>query len=183
MVYARRIPSLDGLRGIAAITVMEVHFNHFYLPQMPCLERAYLAVDLLFLLSGFVMAHVYGRGLASNWRQHWLNFAVARFARLLLVMIIIAFVSHTPLPVSSSARALLLQPLMLQKWASGWNYPSWSISTEAEAYVYFVFFAGLLVTRRSPLFIASSCILARLTDETSLSRFSRPMSASNREAC
>ena len=196
MAYARRIPSLDGLRGIAAIVVMQLHFNHFYLPQarlsdiLPCLERAYLAVDLFFLLSGFVMAHVYGRGLASNWRQHWLNFAVARFARLypvfavtLLVMIIIAFVSDTPLPVLSSARALVLQPLMLQQWASGWNYPSWSISTEAEAYVYFVFFAGLLLTRRNPLFIASSCILARLTDETSLSRFSRPMSASNREAC
>jgi peptidoglycan/LPS O-acetylase OafA/YrhL len=121
MAYARRIPSLDGLRGIAAIVVMQLHFNHFYLPQarlsdiLPCLERAYLAVDLFFLLSGFVMAHVYGRGLASNWRQHWLNFAVARFARLypvfavtLLVMIIIAFVSDTPLPVLSSARALVL---------------------------------------------------------------------------
>jgi peptidoglycan/LPS O-acetylase OafA/YrhL len=48
--------------------------------------------------------------------------------------------------------------LTLQQWASGWNYPSWSISTEAEAYVYFVFFAGLLVTQRKPLFIASGCI-------------------------
>jgi len=68
MTKARRVPSLDGLRGLAAIAVMEFHFSIFFLPQarlsdiFPYLGRAYLAVDLFFLISGFVMAHVYGRG-------------------------------------------------------------------------------------------------------------------------
>src|SRR5277367_5726076 len=81
---ARRISSLDGLRGIAAMTVVAFHFNVFFLPQarLPFLNRAYLSVDLFFLLSGFVMAHVYGRDLAFNWQIYWQRFAVARFARI-----------------------------------------------------------------------------------------------------
>src|SRR5664280_648593 len=80
MSHVDRVPSLDGLRGIGAIAVMSFHFNIFFLPQarlsgvMPLLNRAYLAVDLFFLLSGFVMTHVYGRSLASNWRAHWASF-------------------------------------------------------------------------------------------------------------
>ncbi len=64
MTGVRRVPALDGLRGIAALSVMAFHFNIFFLPQaglskfVPFLNRAYLAVDLFFLLSGFVMAHV-----------------------------------------------------------------------------------------------------------------------------
>jgi peptidoglycan/LPS O-acetylase OafA/YrhL len=175
MNTVRRIPCLDGLRGIAAIAVMEFHFSIFFLPQarlsdiLPYLGRAYLAVDLFFLLSGFVMAHVYGHALASNWRAHWSNFTIARFARLYpvfavttVVMIIIVVLSHTPIGgVSLSAPTLALQPFLLQQWASGlsWNYPSWSISTEAEIYTYFVFFAGLLLTGKNPRLLAACCIV------------------------
>jgi peptidoglycan/LPS O-acetylase OafA/YrhL len=174
MNNAARIPCLDGLRGIAAIAVMLFHFNIFFLPQarlsdiVPFLGHAYLAVDLFFLLSGFVMAHVYGRVLASNWRANWLQFAIARFARIYpllalttLAMIIVVAISHAPLNwVSLSGRSLVLQPLLLQQWCGGlnWNYPSWSISTEAEAYIFFIFAAGLLLTGKYPRVIAACCV-------------------------
>jgi peptidoglycan/LPS O-acetylase OafA/YrhL len=170
----RRMPSLDGLRGIAAVAVMEFHFSIFFLPQarlgdiLPCLGRAYLAVDLFFVLSGFVMAHVYGEALATNWRASWRDFAIARFARLYpvfavttVVMIIIAAVSATTIRnVSLSNGTLVLQPFLLQQWASGlsWNYPSWSISTEAEIYAYFVLFAGLLLAGKNPRLLAACCV-------------------------
>jgi peptidoglycan/LPS O-acetylase OafA/YrhL len=169
----RRLPSLDGLRGIAAVAVMEFHFAVFFLPQagllkiIPHLGRAYLSVDLFFLISGFVMAHVYGKALASNWRVHWRTFAIARFARLyplfaltILVIVIVLLVSQPPTQlISFSARSLALQPFLLQQWATGlsWNYPSWSISTEVEAYIYFVFFAGPLLLGRNPRLIAVCC--------------------------
>jgi peptidoglycan/LPS O-acetylase OafA/YrhL len=171
MSYSKRIPSLDGFRGVAAIAVMLYHFNIFFLPQsrlsdiVPFVGRAYLAVDLFFLLSGFVMAHVYGRGLASNWRAWWPGFAVARFARIyplfafatLAMMIIFALSGRQIGGVSFSGSSALLQPFLLQQWARGlsWNYPSWSISTEAEAYFVFVFFAGALVTGKHPRLMAA----------------------------
>ena len=77
-------------------------------------------------------------------------------------MVIAVALSHTPFPfVSLSRSTLALQPFLLQQWASelGWNYPSWSISTEAEAYVYFVFFAELLMTVRNPRLIAVCCVV------------------------
>jgi peptidoglycan/LPS O-acetylase OafA/YrhL len=173
MSYSGRIPGLDGLRGIAALAVVAFHFNIFFLPQarlagiLPGVSHAYLAVDLFFLMSGFVMAHVYGRLLAANWREHWRRFVIARFARLypvfavtLVVMFVAVALSHIPLTyVLFSGRTLALQPLMLQQWTSGlsWNYPSWSISTETEAYVYFVFFVGLLIYGRYPRIVAAGC--------------------------
>jgi peptidoglycan/LPS O-acetylase OafA/YrhL len=74
MSTASRLPSLTGLRGIAAVAVMLFHFGFAYLPQAGIMEllpvdRAYLSVDLFFMLSGFVMAHVYGEVMSSNWRE------------------------------------------------------------------------------------------------------------------
>lgn len=172
MSYATtRIPCLDGLRGLAALGVVLFHFNIFFLPQarLPFVSRAYLAVDFFFMLSGFVMAHVYGRLLASNWRMHSLEFARARFARLYplfavttLAMVIVFALSHFLLAfVSFSGGSLALQPFLLQQWAPGlsWDYPSWSISTEAEAYVFFVFCSGLLLAGKHPRLIATGCIV------------------------
>jgi peptidoglycan/LPS O-acetylase OafA/YrhL len=166
-----RVSSLDGLRGIAAIAVMAFHFNVFFLPQaqlpLPLLGHAYLAVDLFFLLSGFVMAHVYGHALASNWRGHWRRFALARFARIypsffVTTFAVLVLARLYPIPtrlVSFSVHSLALQPPLMQQWSGlSWNYPSWSISTEAEAYLYFVLFAGFLITGRHPRLIAVCCL-------------------------
>jgi peptidoglycan/LPS O-acetylase OafA/YrhL len=173
MSHARRIPCLDGLRGIAALVVVLYHFNGLFLPQarLPHLERAYLSVDLFFLLSGFVMAHVYGNAMAADWRSAWPDFAIARFARLYplfvtatLALVVIVVVFGTPqqqsVPVSFSVAALALQPFLLQHWyvTLNWDYPSWSISTEAEAYVFFVPAAGTLISGKHSHLMAACCV-------------------------
>ena len=48
---------LDGMRGIAALAVMIMHFTLY--TNYPIFSSAYVAVDLFFVLSGFVIARSY----------------------------------------------------------------------------------------------------------------------------
>lgn len=57
--------NLDALRGVAAICVMLYHFSPF-ISGGKVLASSYLAVDLFFLLSGFVIAHAYDRKIESG---------------------------------------------------------------------------------------------------------------------
>lgn len=64
-VAARRdFATLDGLRGVAAATVVIFHFPQFWAPLG--VPAAYLAVDLFFLMSGFIVEHAYRHRLASG---------------------------------------------------------------------------------------------------------------------
>jgi len=178
LAMTRRIAVLDGLRGVAAIAIVLFHFNFFFVPQaglramLPGLKRAYLAVDLFFLLSGFIMAYVHGAQLAARpvaRGQRW-QFAAARFARvypLLLVTTACLVALHQVFGlkiegVSFSSYSLSLQPLLLQFWGPGlsWNYPAWSIGTEAVAYVFFVVAARHLLLGRLPWLAAATCFSA-----------------------
>lgn len=76
---ADRFVALDGLRGLAAITVLILHL------AMPVgdgrlFPSAYLAVDLFFMLSGFVLAHAYQERLGAGFSFG--EFARARVIRL-----------------------------------------------------------------------------------------------------
>jgi len=70
-----RYEILDGMRGIAAILVMIGHTS-FYSGQL-LLPNSYIAVDLFFILSGFVLAYSYGdKGMSLG------PFMARRFIRL-----------------------------------------------------------------------------------------------------
>ncbi|GJI98689.1 acyltransferase [Duganella caerulea] len=73
-----RFDILDGLRGIAAIAVMFYHYTqHNGLRWLP---GAWVAVDLFFILSGFVIAHSYGAKLLKG--MHFKQFLLIRLVRL-----------------------------------------------------------------------------------------------------
>ncbi|MDE2244344.1 MAG: acyltransferase, partial [Bradyrhizobium sp.] len=75
---AARFDALDGLRGLAAFLVMTRHTRPFWGFG---LFRTYLAVDLFFVLSGFVIANAYDARLASGEMDPG-AFVAARLARL-----------------------------------------------------------------------------------------------------
>jgi hypothetical protein len=59
----RDIPALTGIRAIAALLVLGIHTD-LELPAniptiLPFVNRGYLGVDLFFVLSGFIISHVY----------------------------------------------------------------------------------------------------------------------------
>ena len=98
-VIPKRLYLLDGLRGIAALSVVVFHWCHFYLPnnregigyigeQQPFfgqLSFIYLnggsAVNLFFCLSGFVFFWLYEKQIADG-TTSFAEFSLLRFSRL-----------------------------------------------------------------------------------------------------
>ncbi len=79
----RTFVALDGLRGVAAIMVALRHAPFLWaIPATPTgwMRNSYLAVDLFFVLSGFVLEHAYGRHLREGMSPR--SFMLARLQRL-----------------------------------------------------------------------------------------------------
>jgi len=83
----RTYMTLDGMRGIAALCVMLYHFSPFLTPGSTVLPKAYLAVDMFFILSGFVISHAYDTRLSTK-KLGLRNYSLARFIRLYPLYII-----------------------------------------------------------------------------------------------
>ena len=71
--------NFDGMRGLAAIAVMLYHVS-FYAGWPTFVHSGYLAVDLFFALSGFVIAQAYGDRLRTDMSPG--RFAAIRLVRL-----------------------------------------------------------------------------------------------------
>jgi len=142
---------LTSVRGIFAWAVVAYHIRLAMVGWAPAsvvdaMGHGYLAVDIFFILSGFVIWLNYGdrlsgraaiadflvRRLARIWPLHatMLGFGLAVALALLLTG---RAIPDLPLPM------LPLHLLMIQDWgfsdALQWNVPAWSISAEWAAYL------------------------------------------------
>jgi peptidoglycan/LPS O-acetylase OafA/YrhL len=86
---SNRYEFLDGIRGIAAIFVVLFHTSE---SLKPSLAHSYLAVDLFFVLSGFVIAHAYDLRL-KNGNIPALQFLRIRLTRLYPIYLLSVLVS------------------------------------------------------------------------------------------
>lgn len=134
---------------------------HHYWPDLtgaapPALvDKGYLGVELFFVLSGFILSHVYLTGFGEG-RFDYAGFLWARLARIYPLHLatlaglglmagaaaLLGFGAADKLVVWSSLPAQLT---LTQAWGlglqGGWNHPSWSISAEWFAYLAFPAFA------------------------------------------
>lgn len=86
---ASRFHALDGLRGIAAFIIMLFHYLEQDLPRF--LSHGYLAVDLFFILSGFVICHAYtGRMQSGMTNGQLINRRLARLVPTVIIGVILA---------------------------------------------------------------------------------------------
>lgn len=163
-----RVPylsSLTALRGIAAIVVVIYHFSKIVLDdellpaaQSSFVQKGYLMVDFFFILSGFIMAYVYGAQFEEKWNSTTFKpFLRARFARLYplhlftlgwCLLLKAALTLSGAMALLSAdfqavynlkvlpAHLLLLNAFVPQAFLA-FNVPSWSIS--AEWYTYLLF--------------------------------------------
>ena len=148
------IKALTGLRGVAALYVVFFHANGLHaFPAMvrPFISHGYMAVDLFFILSGFVMAMTYG-GLFENGfsLRNFKSFLLKRLARiyplyilmtLITAVLITTVLSDTYRFDDNVLRALPFNLTMTHAMGLAYSIvpPSWSISTEWAAYLLFPF--------------------------------------------
>jgi len=164
---------IDLLRGLAAIAILVWHYQHFFLTApvtdsppinhqaepgywllWPLYEHGFWAVQLFWIISGFVFAHVYAGRITGA-----AAFASARFARLyplhFITLIAVAILQslsqrltgHYQIVPINDAYDFTLNLLFISGWGFqhglAFNIPIWSVSIEIA--IYFVFF--LMATR------------------------------------
>jgi peptidoglycan/LPS O-acetylase OafA/YrhL len=153
---------LDGLRGIAALSVAIFHGGIIF-GGRPLLPRAYLAVDFFFLLSGVVVAYAYEARLLLGNRFEYLQ---TRVIRLYPMIIVGAVLGISVIATSPGARGLptwiigvmfflaaLCLPLLKPDVFPGTssitpvNGPSWSLFFEIFINVVYGFIAKHLTTK------------------------------------
>ena len=148
----QNLKQITSLRFFAAMWVVAFHFWPSLTPAVPALVgRGYLGVELFFVLSGFILSHVYLKSFGEG-RFRYPDFLWARLARIYPVHI--ATLAGLGLMVAAAAMAgmsvsgnVIVWPsfpghlLLVQSWGlapqGGWNHPSWSISAEWFAYLTF----------------------------------------------
>lgn len=151
------IGALTGLRGYAALWVVLSHASFTDSLSAPLsarlawgrgegvLRHEYLAVDLFFILSGFVLTHAHARELDGGVdRRAYVRFLLLRLARvypLHLIALVLAASIRIVVPnyLENTAGTFLLHLLLMASWgfAKGlsWNGPAWSLSSEWLAYL------------------------------------------------
>ncbi len=172
-----QLRALTGLRGIAAWLVVFYHIRTACLPSIgptmfAILARGYLAVDLFFLLSGFVLWLNSAERLRAGGGGAAARFMVRRIGRLWpLHGAVLGFTLGIALVLRATARdasgfpwaTLPLHALLVQNWgfthALDWNVPDWSISTELAASLLFPLIAFADWERRRTTALAGALVL------------------------
>lgn len=171
---------LDGLRGVAALMVALRHAPFLWTIPGPTgfLKNSYLAVDLFFVLSGFVLEHAYGRRLQNGMPAT--SFMLARFQRLyplyaiaflLAVPTVFFHVSSGSVTIPNAALEVVFGSLMLP--SPNWSYPhddlyplngpAWSLFFELLANFFFALAAPYLSKKLlAAIVILCGCALAIL---------------------
>jgi peptidoglycan/LPS O-acetylase OafA/YrhL len=164
-MYPNDIRPLTSLRIVAAIWVLAYHFrDHLGLDvdRLGLIAKGYLGVDLFFILSGFILSHVY----LSRWEARTFNYGSFLWARLsriypvhlvtlaatIGIWLVAMKMGATFDPVAFDPAVLPQHLLLIHAWGTTpfvqWNFPSWSISAEWFAYLAFPAAAVLMLAFR-----------------------------------
>jgi peptidoglycan/LPS O-acetylase OafA/YrhL len=174
------------IRFIAALTVVFYHFGSQVFPFNQPLLNGFIkfgneAVNLFFILSGFIMVVAYYKPERSDTmidrKKYWLN----RFARiypvyflsLLLIACYYFFIDRTLF--TSFYLRFPLEVVLLQSWIgkSSLNFPGWSLSVEMFFYLAFPYLLLWLVSKKPAQLILVATIAYVVIQALSIYLFSK----------
>ncbi len=179
----KRIPELDGLRGIAILLVISFHYiNNQLFHSENIIGKAlgkatsfgWVGVDLFFILSGFLIGTVLIR--SKNSKNYFSTFYIRRIVRIIpnYFLLIIIFLILTAIPYFSSNYFLTGNNIL-----PAWSYfammhniymalqnnmgnvamsVTWSIGIEEQFYIIFPFIVYFLKDKWLP-FLMTACIV------------------------
>jgi peptidoglycan/LPS O-acetylase OafA/YrhL len=175
---AKQIPTLDGMRGIAVLSVLAFHFAWTF-PDEGIAKRAHdflwsgwAGVDLFFVLSGYLITRGLvspsGRALGTRLRMFWMR-RVLRIFPLYYAFIIVGTIVALALGMGwipswhywlyMQNYTLAFDPLPLR-----WTAHFWSLAIEEQFYFVWPIVALMVPKRRLvPLILAlvALCVLVR----------------------
>jgi peptidoglycan/LPS O-acetylase OafA/YrhL len=165
---------LDGLRGVAAVSVVIFHFMELIRPDYKdsFIAHAYLAVDFFFCLSGFVIAYAYDAKIKEI---GLITFLKLRFIRLHPMVIIGSVIGITGflldpfsklyqkylsdlLTMFTASCLMIPYPMVHERYFNLFhlNPPSWSLFWEYIANIFY----GLFLFRISDKLLWTLAIMA-----------------------
>lgn len=188
----QRFMLIDILRGLAALAVLVWHYQHFYYQSLtfsvltsrdiqpfysflkPLYERGLWAVELFWVISGFVFFAVYR---AENLKINGLHFFVRRFSRLyplhfitlvavgLLQLWSTMLLGEQQIYGNNDWYHFFLNIFLASNWGLekgfSFNAPIWSVSVEEVVYVVFFFYCRFLVLNmRNTLLMLTISVVA-----------------------
>ena len=163
---------MTSLRGLAAVWVVLYHYSNDLVTLLPAtgaflpfFRQGHFAVPIFFVLSGYVLTYNYLDQMTAPTRATLLRFWARRLARIyplhlatllvILAMVIVAARSRLGIARADySERDFVLNLLLMHAWVPhymlNWNYPSWSLSSEWFAYLFFPLACPVLNRARRP---------------------------------
>jgi peptidoglycan/LPS O-acetylase OafA/YrhL len=184
---------IDGVRGIAALAVLLYHYVHFFMagadrqraPRYlelypahdllaPLYHYGFYAVQVFWLISGFVFAHVY-YGHAGGTRGFFVNRLARLYPLHLLTLFVVAGLQlvalgrlgYTPIYGNFDWSHFAFQLVMAGDWVRtgfSFNGPFWSVSVVIVVYALFWLSRGAVGRSGLPLLVAivAVCFFADL---------------------
>ena len=150
---AGRIPSLDGLRGVAVVFVLLQHAWHslpqFFSPLGFFVGNGGLGVSVFFLLSGFLIYSLSVREYRKTQKFDWKQFYIRRTLRIfpcfyfyILVILALAhlgWITVTDRSILAAATFTLNYRHLWDLWPVGLDYPVighyWTLALEEQFYL------------------------------------------------